>query len=224
MTELLPEFSSSAYLTDTQLSRLKRIPSLHAPLALTGQGHGRHVYSSCSCCTCLASPRWSTTSIWRGLRNVSPSICDASKMKSSPVASMSLATIFLPHPTGPCAHAPARGYGTHEPSVPWRSAPCLGPQAWVLSSTAKWAPRSMCPASPGGYLLCVRCSERGAPSPRCSGGARHGAAHAEGDSRLARSGKEVRYRSPQRYRCREKKRGNLARHIRSVCIYQGDNR
>jgi hypothetical protein len=27
MTELLPEFSSSAYLTDTQLSRLKRIPN-----------------------------------------------------------------------------------------------------------------------------------------------------------------------------------------------------
>jgi hypothetical protein len=28
MTELLAEFSSSAYLTDTQLSRCKRIPSL----------------------------------------------------------------------------------------------------------------------------------------------------------------------------------------------------
>src|SRR5467141_3435521 len=28
MTELLPEFSASAYLTDTQLSRLKRIPGL----------------------------------------------------------------------------------------------------------------------------------------------------------------------------------------------------
>jgi hypothetical protein len=29
VTELLPEFSSSAYLTDTQLSRLKQIPVKH---------------------------------------------------------------------------------------------------------------------------------------------------------------------------------------------------
>src|SRR5438128_10873732 len=30
MTELVPEFSSSAYLTDTPLSRLKRIPELNS--------------------------------------------------------------------------------------------------------------------------------------------------------------------------------------------------
>ena len=29
MTELVVEFSASAYMTDTQLSRLKRIPRMH---------------------------------------------------------------------------------------------------------------------------------------------------------------------------------------------------
>ena len=37
MTELLPEFSSSAYLTDTQLSRLKRIPAEYKSYLTSGK-------------------------------------------------------------------------------------------------------------------------------------------------------------------------------------------
>src|SRR4029434_3848334 len=38
VAELSPEFSSSAYLTDTQLSRLKRVPVIGKALRITFQG------------------------------------------------------------------------------------------------------------------------------------------------------------------------------------------
>src|SRR5206468_6126577 len=61
----------------------------------------QHRQGSWACCppapsqrTCLASPRWSTMSIWIGSGKTSPSRCHASKMKSRPVASISS---YRPH-------------------------------------------------------------------------------------------------------------------------------
>ena len=41
MAELLPEFSSSAYLTDTQLSRLKQIPGIFQAFSKRASPHMR---------------------------------------------------------------------------------------------------------------------------------------------------------------------------------------
>src|SRR5438270_13676944 len=47
MPELLPEFSSSAYLTDTQLSRLKRLPLMGEVAGTYGNGR-RMVQTFCA--------------------------------------------------------------------------------------------------------------------------------------------------------------------------------
>src|SRR4029453_13748150 len=64
------------------------------PLSPQGGIIGYPVYPSSPQRTWAAPPFGSTTSIWMGTRNASPSICDASKMKSRPVASLSS---YRPH-------------------------------------------------------------------------------------------------------------------------------